>query len=218
MLLAWKLKKEIDSLVFLCVCSCSCHVFPPLFLFSNPSIVFISLFSLSLSSTPWLQSSLPPTQPPCFHLHPLSIFPALRSLSPSLPFQTVLHCQATWLRLSAFCCLSAGGTVIKLVSGRCGSHCHMLFASPLLTPFSISLQPSRPALLTPLPSPTLFQGPLLLFLLSHLSAFSSPFRPALTRNRAPWLVSHVCLSLSGFLANGTFRNMMKKSSNRRHPS
>lgn len=79
--------------------------------------------------------SIPPTLP----VHTSTLCPSsLRSVLQFLPpFPSAPNCrpsQVTWPRLSAFFCFAAGGAVIKLVSGRHGSLCHMLFALPLLTP------------------------------------------------------------------------------------
>lgn len=104
---------------------------------SPPPPFFPFTLYISFSLPPFLQphdfkSSLPPGP----HLHPLSLlsFFTLIPLSPFLPLITILDSQVIWLRLSAFFCFAAGGAVIKLVSGRHGSLCHMLFALPLLTP------------------------------------------------------------------------------------
>lgn len=78
--------------------------------------------------------SIPPTLP----VHTSTLCPSFRSVLQFLsPFPSSPNCRPshlTWPRLSAFFCFAAGGAVIKLVSGRHGSLCHMLFALPLLTP------------------------------------------------------------------------------------
>lgn len=105
------------------------HVLSPLV---SPPPPFFPFTLYTFLQPHGFKSSLPPGP----HLHPLSLLSFFTSipLSPFLPLITVLDSQVTWLRLSAFFCFAAGGAVIKLVSGRHGSLCHMLFALPLLTP------------------------------------------------------------------------------------